>query len=77
MTVLLPRRDGASLSSAVISVSEGDWDAHGEPSESAPADRCREVAPVTALLAHRLARGEIGPDDYRQHVDGLNHRPNE
>ncbi len=29
------------------------------------------------VLAHRLARGEIGPDDYRQHLDALNHRPNE
>jgi hypothetical protein len=26
---------------------------------------------------HRLARGEIRSDDYRQHLDALNHRPNE
>jgi putative membrane protein len=29
------------------------------------------------LLAERLARGEIEPDDYRQRLDALNHRPNE
>jgi len=29
------------------------------------------------LLAERFARGEIEPDDYRQRLDALNHRPNE
>ena len=29
------------------------------------------------VLAHRLARGELGPDDYRQHIDALSHRTNE
>ena len=29
------------------------------------------------VLAERLARGEIEPDDYRQRLDALNHRPNE
>lgn len=27
------------------------------------------------LLAERLARGEIDPDDYRQRLDALNHQP--
>ena len=29
-----------------------------------------------AALAERLARGEIEPDDYRQRLDTLEHRPN-
>lgn len=29
------------------------------------------------LLAERFARGEIEPDDYRQRLDALNHRPTE
>ena len=28
------------------------------------------------VLAERLARGEIDPDDYRQRLDALQHRPN-
>jgi putative membrane protein len=28
------------------------------------------------VLAERLARGEIEPDDYRQRLDALEHRPN-
>jgi putative membrane protein len=28
------------------------------------------------ILAERLARGEIEPDDYRQRLDALDHRPN-
>ena len=27
------------------------------------------------VLAERLARGEIEPDDYRQRLDALNHQP--
>ena len=27
------------------------------------------------ILAERLARGEIEPDDYRQRLDALDHRP--
>ena len=30
-----------------------------------------------ALLAERLARGEIEPDDYRQRLNALNHLPND
>jgi uncharacterized membrane protein len=29
------------------------------------------------MLADRLARGEIEPDDYRQRLDALQHRQNE
>jgi putative membrane protein len=29
------------------------------------------------VLGHRLARGEIGTDDYRQHIDALNHQAND
>ena len=28
------------------------------------------------VLAERLARGEIEPDDYRRRLDALQHRPN-
>jgi len=28
------------------------------------------------ILAERLARGEIEPEDYRQRLDALEHRPN-
>ena len=42
------------------------------------------TAPITTprqtpqeVLADRLARGEIEPDDYRQRLDALQHRQNE
>lgn len=41
------------------------------------------AAPITTprhtpqeILAERLARGEIDPDDYRQRLDALEHRQN-
>ena len=43
----------------------------------APAPTASPAQTPQEVLAHRLARGEIAPDDYRQHLDALNHRPTE
>lgn len=60
LAVTLIRRPNQSLHSAAPGVT---------PSPMAP-------SPPTAqeILAERLARGEIEPDDYRQRLDALNHR---
>ena len=48
------------------------------PHLQAPGRAPAAPAPRTPqeILAERLARGEIEPDDYRQRLDALEHRPN-
>jgi putative membrane protein len=41
-----------------------------EPSAAPPSRQTPQE-----VLAERLARGEIEPDDYRQRLDALNHQP--
>lgn len=47
--------------------------AAGAPVTSASTSTAAPTA--QEILAQRLARGEIEPDDYRQRLDALNHTP--
>ena len=60
---------------AVTLIRQGSHTSHVHTSGTAP------ITPPTQtpqeILADRLARGEIEPDDYRQRLDALQHRQNE
>ena len=47
---------------------------HPQTSGSAPTLPALQT--LQEVLAERLARGEIEPDDYRLRLDALEHRPN-
>ena len=77
MMIMMVAFWGGLIWLAVTVIRRPNQSLHATPGPASPMASPPPAAIPTAqeILAERLARGEIEPDDYRSRLDALNHRP--
>lgn len=73
MAIMMIAFWGGVIWLAVTFIRRGPNTSHPHTHDTQPLAAARPAA--QEILAERLARGEIEPDDYRQRLDALRHQP--